>query len=385
MVTWCSTILQDNMSRQGSNTRCYTVGDMQNNSDNERSEGQAEAKPEVIKLGLDVHARQVTECRQLDGSTPKPAQKWDPWKLLSQVEEWVKAGIKVYSCYEAGACGYWYHRALIKCGAVNYVVVPRPLENQRSKHQKTDRLDARALLDNLESYLRGNRNAMSIVAVPSPEREQQRSVVRHREQLIRNRRRAEARGRALALTQGIVAPVGWWRPAAWKQFKTQVPEWMDSQLAYWQEEALGIDAKEREVRRQLENMVSMKLPIGVGALSWITLELEIRGWDRFLNRRQIASYTGLCPGIHNSNGRGREGSINRCGNSVVRYTLIEMVWRMLRWQPDYPPIKKLRSMVSKRGKRRLVVAAARRLAIDLWRWSTGRATAEALGLRLDQP
>ena len=375
----------DNMSRQGSNTRCYTVGDMQNNSDNERSEGQAEAKPEVIKLGLDVHARQVTECRQLDGSTPKPAQKWDPWKLLSQVEEWVKAGIKVYSCYEAGACGYWYHRALIKCGAVNYVVVPRPLENQRSKHQKTDRLDARALLDNLESYLRGNRNAMSIVAVPSPEREQQRSVVRHREQLIRNRRRAEARGRALALTQGIVAPVGWWRPAAWKQFKTQVPEWMDSQLAYWQEEALGIDAKEREVRRQLENMVSMKLPIGVGALSWITLELEIRGWDRFLNRRQIASYTGLCPGIHNSNGRGREGSINRCGNSVVRYTLIEMVWRMLRWQPDYPPIKKLRSMVSKRGKRRLVVAAARRLAIDLWRWSTGRATAEALGLRLDQP
>jgi Transposase IS116/IS110/IS902 family len=34
---------------------------------------------------------------------------------------------------------------------------------------------------------------------------------------------------------------------------------------------------------------------------------EIRGWDRFQNRRQIASYTGLCPGIRNSNGRGREG------------------------------------------------------------------------------
>jgi hypothetical protein len=28
-------------------------------------------------------------------------------------------------------------------------------------------LDARALLDNLESYLRGKRDAMSIVAVPS--------------------------------------------------------------------------------------------------------------------------------------------------------------------------------------------------------------------------
>ena len=32
--------------------------------------------------------------------------------------------------------------------------------------------------------------------------------------------------------------------------------------------------------------------VGVGALSWITLQLEIRGWERFQNRRQIASYTG---------------------------------------------------------------------------------------------
>ena len=300
------------------------------------------------------------------------------------MEEWVKAGIKVYSCYEAGACGYWYHRELIKRGAVNFVVAPRPLENQRRKHQKTDRLDAQALLDNLECYLRGKRDAMSIVTVPSPLQEQQRSVVRFREQLVRNRRRAEARGRALALTQGILAPVGWWRPAAWKQFKTQLPKWMDSQVEHWQEEALAVDAKERQVRRELENMVGIELPIGVGALSWITLQLEMRGWDRFQNRRQIASYTGLCPGIHNSNGRGREGHINRCGNSVVRYTLIEMVWRLTRWQPDYPPIKKLRSMVSKRGKRRLVVAAARRLAIDLWLWSTDRATAQELGLQLQR-
>ena len=118
-----------------------------NSNHNQAKDGEAKAKPEVIKLGLDLHARQVTECRQLDGSTPKPAQKWDPWKLLNQVEEWVKAGIKVYSCYEAGSCGYWYHRELIECGAVDYVVAPRPLENQRSKDQKADRLDARALFD----------------------------------------------------------------------------------------------------------------------------------------------------------------------------------------------------------------------------------------------
>src|SRR5690348_1589247 len=74
---------------------------------------------------------------------------------------------------------------------------------------------------------------------------------------------------------------------------------------------LGLDLHARQVtecqkiRQELEQMVTEILPVGVGALSWITLQLEIRGWERFHNRRQVASkYTGLCPGIHNSNGRG---------------------------------------------------------------------------------
>ena len=374
------------MSRQVARLVATLSGCMNESNHQHCNAGKAQAKPEVIILGLDLHARQVTECRQLDGATPKgSAQRWDPWKLGNQVQEWVKAGIKVYSCYEAGACGYWYHRELVKRGATNFVVAPRPLENQRGKGQKTDRLDAGALRNNLARYLAGNRDAMSIVPVPSVELEQQRSIVRHREGLVRNRRRAEARGRALSLSQGILAPMGWWRPGVWVEFKAQLPDWLTKELEYWHQEALGIDVKERAVRRELEQMVSERLPIGVGELSWITLKLELRGWERFKNRRQIASYTGLCPGIHNSNGRGREGSINRCGNSVVRYTLIEMAWRFLRWQPDYPPLKTLRSgLLSKRAKRRYIVALARRLAIDLWRWNTGRASAQELGLRFQE-
>lgn len=358
---------------------------MQNNNEKQTNGGEAKAKPEVIKLGMDLHARQVTECRQLDGSMPKPAQKWDPWKLLDQIESWVKAGIRVYSCYEAGACGYWYHRELVKRGAINLVVAPQPLET-RHKGQKTDRLDARALLRLLGSYLGGDQDAMSVVAVPTPQQEQQRSVVRYREQLLRDRRRAEARGRALLLTQAILMPRGWWQPAVWADCSRGLPEWTIPQVDYWQGRALAADAKEREVRLELEKMVNVALPVGVGALSWIVLEQELRGWDRFQNRRQIASYTGLCPGIHSSDSRSREGSINRCGNAVVRYTLIEMAWRFLRWQPQYPPIQKLRKgLLSRRARRRLIVAAARRLAIDLWRWATGRASAQELGLHLEQP
>jgi hypothetical protein len=77
-------------------------------------------------------------------------------------------------------------------------------------------------LNLLDSYRRGNRQALSVVAVPNLELEQQRAVVRYREQLMRHRRRAQAQGRALALTQGLVAPVGWWRPGAWAAFEPQL-------------------------------------------------------------------------------------------------------------------------------------------------------------------
>jgi transposase len=118
---------------------------------------------------------------------------------------------------------------------------------------------------------------MRLEAVPSLELAQHRSVVRHREQLMRHRRRAEAQGRALALTQGLIAPRGWWRPLIWAEFEPQLPAWLKAPLAYWQQTALALANHERQVRRQLEQMVSQGLPVGVGALSWISLELELRG------------------------------------------------------------------------------------------------------------
>ncbi|MBW0000570.1 MAG: hypothetical protein JO015_15845 [Verrucomicrobia bacterium] len=124
---------------------------MEDNLNCQPTAGAAQTKPKMIKLGLDLHARQVMECRQLDDSTPKPPQRWEPQKLLAQAEAWVKAGIQVYSCYEAGACGYWFHRELVRRGVINFVAVPRALAPARTKDQKSDRLDAPALQAQLDS------------------------------------------------------------------------------------------------------------------------------------------------------------------------------------------------------------------------------------------
>ena len=157
---------------------------------------------------------------------------------------------------------------------------------------------------------------------------------------------------------------------------------MKEQLEAWRQKILSTEAEQRVLRERIEALAPERLPKGVGAYSAAVLKYEMKGWERFSNRRQVASYTGLCPGIHLSDGRGKEGSINRCGNPTVRWTLVEMVWRSMIWQPHYRPVRQLATglVKSKRAKKRLVVMAARRLAIDLWRLETGQTTAEKLGL-----
>ena len=128
-----------------------------------------------------------------------------------------------------------------------------------------------------------------------------------------------------------------------------------------------------------------KIPRGVGPLTFEVLRREVGDWSRFTNRRQVSSYTGLCPREHSSGGRRRAGSVSKSGNPRGRAMLVEMVWRMVRWQPDYQPLKKwesvLKSPAATAGaKKKAVVAIARQLAVDLWRVFTGQTTAEKFGL-----
>ena len=66
--------------------------------------------------------------------------------------------------------------------------------------------------------------------------------------------------------------------------------------------------------------------------------------------------------------------------------LIELAWRLARFQPDYRPVQqfheKCKRSRSVAVKKKALVALARRIAIDWWRMHTGRSTAQALDLRL---
>lgn len=336
----------------------------------------------LVKFGLDVHLAQITVCRQIEDQTPQPAQKlsWD--RAVGWLKEHKEAGAIVHSCYEAGPCGYGLHRRLEQLGITNVVVAPRRWD-ESGKRVKTDRRDALMLCERLDRFVRGNKAVFSTVLVPTPEQEQARALGRRREALLKERRRCALRGHGLMLAQGIHAPKGWWRPAEWKQLAPTLPAWLRDSLSWWQQQAVAHERQAEALVPQIESQVTdAALPRGVGTLTTALLGQEIIDWHRFKNRRQVGSYAGLCPCEDSSGDRHQQGAINKHGHPRVRHLLIEAVWRLLMWQPDYPPLRKLREAGGTRARKRAAVAAARRLAVDLWRLHTGQCTAAKLGLRL---
>jgi transposase len=339
------------------------------------------ANVEVIKLGQDLHAATITVVVQLDGCAQQPAQKIATDNYVSWVQQLIQKypGARIYSCYEAGPCGYWLHRKLTKLGVINYVVAPVAMNGRR----KNDKRDARALGEQLDRYVRGNKRAFSVVKVPEPEQEQDRALVRHRSALAKALARCSQQGRSLMLLQGLRVRGSWWGKRRWPELQKTLPAWLRDLLADFQVQAQLLHQQIQAVAARIAELAKAKnvdVPRGIGALTWLTLLLEVGDWKRFNNRREVASYTGLCAGEFSSGQSRREGSIDKQGNRRVRRALVEAVWRLLLWQPDYPPLERLRGAKGQRARKRAVVAVARRLAIDLWRLATGRTTREKVGL-----
>jgi transposase len=116
------------------------------------------------------------------------------------------------------------------------------------------------------------------------------------------------------------------------------------------------------------------------------LEREVADWNRFDNRRQVASYTGMCPREDSSAQRRFQGAISKHGNPRVRTVLVEAAWRLVQYQPQYKPVAKwlpvLANPKTTRSKRKqIIVAIGRQFGVDWWRVRTRRCQAADLGLK----
>lgn len=333
----------------------------------------------TFKLGLDVDLNTVVTAIQCDHGEIKPAQKFSRARLVAWVKQQIAAGHVVHAVYECCGFGYTLHEQLLSAGACSIVTTPMRLSDAR----KNDRMDARQLCVRLSRYLDGHQHELRPIRIPTLQERQRRELGRQRDFWKRELRRLENHGRALRLEHEHESlPAGWAGPRKWKQLSAQCSGFVRTQLEPVCQQIRACKQHLDALTQTLEARVAQEqIPHGLGALTVSLLDGEVCSWDRFKHRKAVSSYTGCCPSEHSSGGVQRFGSIDRHGNKHVRVLLVEAVWRLLKWQPGWHARQKCLQKL-KHGqslKKKIAVALARQLAIDLWRWRTGRCTAAELG------
>jgi transposase len=296
----------------------------------------------------------------------------------------------VVSCYEAGRDGFWLHRCLQAAGVGNVVVDSSSIEvNRRRRRAKSDRLDASKLLTMLLRYHAGETKVWSVVKVPSVADEDGRRLHRELRQLKDERTGHINRIKGLLASQGVhLNTVN----KAFAERLAMIRLWDNTELGAdlraellreferWQLVNRQINALELERRQRLRSdatphvdKVRRLLQLsGVGFNGAWMLVMELFGWRRIKNRKQLGALVGLTPTPYQSGSSAKEQGISKAGNRHLRQLLVELAWCWLRWQPESALSCWFGSRFGVGGGRRArkvgIVALARKLLIALWRY-----------------
>jgi transposase len=309
---------------------------------------------------------------------------------------------------EAGLDGFWIHRRLEQEGIESHVVdaasIPVP---RRRKRAKTDKIDGQMLLRILMAFKRGDPRVCSMTRPPSPEEEDRRHACRERKKLIAERVGHVNRIKGLLFSQGVrgYEPPHRDRRAALERLhtgdgrelapglKTRIGRELD-RIELLLEQIAAVE-RERDAMLKVETEASpapapAKVQAGAEApsrpspagmlakLKGIGPEFAAVLWTEgfyrtFANRRQVAAYAGLAPTPWQSGAIDQEQGVSKAGNPRLRATMIQLAWLWRRHQPNSELSRWFRARLADTrpgGRKRAIVALARKLLVALWKYAT---------------
>jgi transposase len=225
---------------------------------------------------------------------------------------------------------------------------------------KTDLQDAQLLAD-LERV-----GYLPKVWLAPPAVRELRRLVRYRQQLVNQRRDAKLRIRALLREARVAAPPGvrpWTKKwLAWLQALAGLGEqtrWViDRHLARLEWLSGEIAAAERRLAEATADdpvVCRLLAQRGVGLVTAAALRAEIGRFDRFRTGKQLARFCGLSPRNASSGPRQADAGLVKAGNPELRAVLIELAWRLIRYEPRW---RALAGGLRGRGKAGSLTAAA---------------------------
>ena len=340
-----------------------------------------------VFVGLDVSRSTWTFNVRWDGaerrrwSTPSELRH-----LMALVTEYQACALHV--AYEACGFGYEIAWALRAQGVPVTVVAPSTVERAPGRHVKTDRVDARLLAEKLE------RGALKAVWIPTRADHERRQLSRTYAQVVTDRKRAQARLRALLQEHGRLGPhprAGWPAYAAWLGAEA-LPGPVQTCVA----ELLGLRQQAAQSAQRLRAALlrvaadPAYAPLvqavcqqpGIGALTAIRVRLELGEMRRFHTADSLAHYLGLTPSEYSSGDVVQRGHLVKCGPGAVRAWLVQCAWASIRGPHADTRLRDTFHRLCPRpsDRNRAIIAVTRRLALRLrarWLASLPPATSQA--------
>lgn len=302
----------------------------------------------------------------------------------------------IITIQEAGLDGFWLHRVLQQNGIESHVVDPASIAMPRRRRRaKTDRLDGETLLRSLLAYKRGEPRVCAMVVAPSPAEEDRRRLCRERATLIAERITHVNRIKGLLFAQGIshYAPLRRDRRARLEALRTgdgrELPTHLKAQIGreldrieLLLEQIKAVEA-ERDTLLAAARQPAEKPADNKAAPDPVAMLLALKGlganfaavlWSeafyrQFSNRRQVAAYAGLAATPWQSGGIRHEQGVSKAGNPRLRTTMIQLAWLWIRHQPQSALTRWFKER-SQQGRKRAIVALARKLLVALWKYVT---------------
>lgn len=297
-----------------------------------------------IFVGIDVHRKSWKVSVMSDGilfRTFSAVPESD--KLVSFLKENFP-GADYHTAYEAGFSGFWLHRELSNLGIHSVIANPGDVPTtDKERRQKEDARDSRKLAETL-----GNGN-LKCIHVPSEKTQQDRTLIRVRDRIVKDLGRNKRRIKSLLYFEGIPYPdqsregrwsnrfVQWLEgiPFAHESGKSGLNAYLDM-VKYQRTLLLRVTRQIRELSRTPtyhENVDLLLSVPGIGMLTAMRLLTELEDINRFSSFDHLCSFVGLVPSTDSSGEDTKDTGITPRKHSLLRVALIESAWVAIRTDP----------------------------------------------------
>ena len=323
----------------------------------------------MVFVGVDLHKKTISLCvvnREIQILERKRLACYDPELIVDFFKALRKQHRKVLVVLEATASYEWFVKLVEPFAQRVLLAHPKKLRVIAESTRKSDQLDARILAEFLA------RDMIPEAFRPSPRQREHRALVRYRQRVQKGITSIKNSLRRILSHYNADIPNLFTQTGREYLRKVDVSpadrfvlDQLSLQLEQSQKNLRAADQElatfaQRGSELETENRELLRSIPGVGRVTSDVVVSELGDMQRFSNAKKVVAYAGLAPGQRESAGKRKDLHIEKCGSRLLRATLVEAAWQLVKRSPRWRSLfEQLRQRTGQ--KKKAIVAIARRL------------------------